>query len=224
MAFERTRQAKSFGEPVRVRTDGTRTQGAKDDEPGKGARPGSAYEKYKQQLHGFFNGTTPLPDHLKDLLATRPGASEHMEGVPDAPAGPAGLTESDKKSKGKKAPGGRKADERPARRVVGGADPDIASLVEQIKRAVSPREVEGAIDALKAKGVSLPGDPEVLSKALGHSKEAVHEEALRGIKSALETGTMKPTTLLKTRIHNVALLASSSDVRDLCGDLKKMVG
>lgn len=214
MAFERTRQAKSFGEPVRVRTDGSRTTTTKDEDAPRGPRSSTAYEKYKEQLHAFFSGQKPLPDHLKELLQTRPGASEHMEGVPEeAPAKPAPV-----------APKAKAAPERSTRRVVATGGDDVQSLVEAIRKATSPREVEGAIDALKAKGHDLPLDPEVLSKALGHSKEDVHAEALRGIKAALESGSMKATTLLKTRIHNVALLASSADVKQLCADLKKLTG
>lgn len=216
MAFERTRQAKSFGEPVRVRTDGTRAQATKDDDAPRGPRSSTAYEKYKEQLHAFFSGQKPLPDHLKELLATRPGASAHMEGVSED-AAPAPVVD-DKKKKAAKKP----AEDRQARRVVASGGDDLGSLVEAIRKATSPREVEGAIDALKSKGHGLPNDPEILSKALGHSKEDVHAEALRGIKAAIESGALKPTTLLKTRIHNVALLASSADVRELCADLKKL--
>jgi hypothetical protein len=215
MAFERTRQAKSFGEPVRVRTDGSRTSTTtKDDDAPRGPRSSTAYEKYKEQLHAFFSGQKPLPDHLKELLQTRPGASEHMDGVPEEAPAPAP----------EKKPAAKAAPERSTRRVVATGGDDVGSLVDAIRKATSPREVEGAIDALKSKGHDLPLDPEVLSKALGHSKEDVHAEALRGIKSSLESGTLKATTLLKTRIHNVALLASSGEVRDLCAELKRIVG
>ena len=74
MGFDRRRE-KSFGEPTRVRSDGT-TGTTRDDELPK--RPANtAYERYKQELHAFFNGEKPLPEHLKDMLATRPGAAEH---------------------------------------------------------------------------------------------------------------------------------------------------
>lgn len=224
MAFDR-RQAKSFGEPTRVRMDGTRAE-PKDEDLPRAPRPSTAYESYKQQLHAFFSGQKPLPDHLKELLATRPGASQHMEGVSDD----APLAE-DKKAPAKKGgkttakrAGAKDEGERQARRVVASNSDDFASLVEAIRKATSPREVEGAIDQLKQRGHTLPGDPEVLSKALGHSREEIHAEALRGIKHAIEGGTMKPSTLLKTRVHNVALLASSSEVKDLCGELKRLIG
>src|SRR4051794_32002392 len=90
MAFDRRRE-KSFGEPTRVRSDGTSSESSKNDDlPRKPAN--TAYERYKQELHAFFNGEKPLPDKLKDMLATRPGAAEHgmkdadAEGVPDSAA------------------------------------------------------------------------------------------------------------------------------------------
>src|SRR5687767_10769528 len=84
MAFDRARQQKSFGEPVRVRMDGSKAEPSKDDgDKPRGPRANSSYEKYKESLHAFFSGQKPLPDHLKELLATRPGASEHLEGVPE---------------------------------------------------------------------------------------------------------------------------------------------
>ena len=54
-------------------------------------------------------------------------------------------------------------------------------MVDAVRKASSPREVESAVDALRAKGASLPRDAEVLSKALGHAIEDVLIEALRGL-------------------------------------------
>ena len=84
MGFDRRRE-KSFGEPTRVRADGTSGSAREvggDDVPKRPAN--TAYERYKQELHAFFNGEKPLPEHLKDMLATRPGAAEH--GLQDAEA------------------------------------------------------------------------------------------------------------------------------------------
>src|SRR6476620_10782092 len=142
MAFDRARQ-KSFGEPTRVRLDGTRAAPSNDD--GQPPQPkgggGSAYEKYKQSLHAFFNGDKPLPDHLRDLLATRPGASDHLEGVEDViDVKPAPLTAVAAK-KGKATARNARTDDRKARRMVAVSSDDYASLVEAVRRATSPREV-----------------------------------------------------------------------------------
>ena len=209
MAFERGRQ-KSFGEPTRVRTDGSRSDAEADAPRGKPA--GSAYDKYKRDLHAFFNGEKPLPDHLKDLLATRPGAAEH--GIVAEETAPAQVRP-DRKDE-------RKDDKKPPRRVVNGPSDDVAALTEAVRRASSPREVETAIDALRLKGATLPKEADILSKALGHGSDAVLEEALRGL-LAVEPASIKSPQLLKTRVKNVALLASSSDVRELCAQLPQQL-
>jgi hypothetical protein len=202
--------------------DGTRASPSNDDgQPGPKPPAGSAYEKYKQSLHAFFNGDKPLPDHLRDLLATRPGASEHLDGVEEVEAKAQPVAPAPKK--GKPARAARGPEDR-KRRMVATSSDDYASLVEAIRRATSPREVESAIDALLEKGHALPMDGEVLSKALGHSSETVLAMALRGLSSVVDSGSLKSVQLLKTRVNNVALLASSSDVRELCGELRSKLG
>ncbi len=213
MAFDR--RQKSFGEPTRVRMDGRSTSDSgssstTDDIP----RPkpaSSAYERYKQELQSFFNGSKPLPDHLKDLLATRPGAAEHGIAAEEAEASPAATAAGAAAAKAKKAPA--RVDDR-KRRVAAGPTDDVAELVAQLAKAVSPRDVETTVNALRARGVPLPREPEILSKALGHGNEEVIAEALRGL---IETDLprIKSPALLKTRIKNVLLLATTSDVREL---------
>lgn len=209
MAFDR--RQKSFGEPTRVRMDG-RTGGdsSGSDELPRPKPASSAYERYKQELQSFFNGGKPLPDHLKDLLATRPGAAEHGIPTEEASAAPVPL-EGNGAAKGKK--GVARADER-KRRVASGPNDEVAELVAQLAKAISPREVEQAVNALRAKGAPLPRDPEILSKALGHGNEDVIAEALRGL-IEIDLPRIKSPALLKTRIKNVLLLASTSDVREL---------
>ncbi len=209
MAFDRRRE-KSFGEPTRVRADGT-TGASRDDELPR--RPANtAYERYKQELHAFFNGEKPLPEHLKDMLATRPGAAEHGIAEPEqAPAAANG-------NAAKKPPARAEADPGKKRRVINGPSDEVLAIVEQIRRANSPREVEAAVDALRAKGAALPKDAEVLSKALGHGNEDVLSEALRGL-VAIDKAQIKSPSLLKTRVKNVLLLAGTSDVKELCQSL-----
>ncbi|HEY4220496.1 MAG TPA: hypothetical protein VGO62_04120 [Myxococcota bacterium] len=206
MGFDRRRE-KSFGEPTRVRADGTTGDSRSDELPKRPAN--TAYERYKQELHAFFNGEKPLPEHLKDMLATRPGAAEHgLEVVED-----------EAKPQQPKAQQPQKAETK-ARRVINGPSDDVLAIVEQIRRANSPREVEVAVDALRAKGASLPKDPEVLSKALGHGNEDVLAEALRGL-CEIEQSKIKSPSLLKTRVKNVLLLASTSELKDLGARLLK---
>ena len=220
MAFDRRRE-KSFGEPTRVRTDGTAGSTKDGDLPKKPAN--TAYERYKQELHAFFNGEKPLPDHLKDMLATRPGAADH--GLADEAAEAEAKADATKaqaqaKAKGKESNG--KPDKAP-RRVINGPSDDVLAIVEQIRRANSPREVEGAVDALRAKGATLPKDADVLSKALGHGNEDVLAEALKGLVE-IDLAQIKSPGLLKTRVKNVLLLASTADVKELGQKLLTRLG
>jgi hypothetical protein len=217
MGFDR--RQKSFGEPTRVRADGKSSAQTEDDVP----RPkpaNTAYERYKQELQAFFNGSKPLPDHLKDLLATRPGAAEHGL-AEEAAAAEAeaqkqqqnGAANGSEKGAAKKK-GNGKSDERKTRRVASGPTDEVAELVEQLRRASSPREVENAVKALREKGAPLPRDPEILSKALGCGDEGVLAEALAGLVE-IDLSLIKSPTLLKTRIKNVLLLATTTDVKEL---------
>ena len=113
--------------------------------------------------------------------------------------------------KGKKA--SARVDER-KRRVAAGPADEVAELVAQLARAVSPRDVEAVVNALRAKGAPLPRDPDTLSKALGHGNEEVIAEALRGL-IEIDLPRIKSPGLLKTRIKNVLLLATTTEVREL---------
>jgi hypothetical protein len=212
MAFDR--RQKSFGEPTRVRTDGTRVESRDDDMP-KPRPANTAYERYKQELAAFFSGDKPLPEHMRDLLATRPGASEHGFTAPE------GEVEADAKPRKK---GADKAEDAQAdkkqRRVINGPGEDVLALVEAIRRASSPREVETAVKALRDKGAALPKDADILSKALGCGDEDVLVEAMKGLLE-IEQKDIKSSTLLKTRVKNVSLLASSSELRELCAAMLK---
>lgn len=208
MAFDR--RQKSFGEPTRVRMDGkSGGESSNNDELPRPKPANTAYERYKQELQSFFNGSKPLPDHLKDLLATRPGAAEHGLAAEEQ-AAPLPI-EGNGAAKAKKAP--VRVDEK-KRRVATGPTDEVAELVAQLAKATSPREVETAVNALRAKGAPLPRDPEILSKALGHGSEEVIAEALTGLLE-IDLPRIKSPALLKTRIKNVLLLASTSDVREL---------
>ena len=100
------------------------------------------------------------------------------------------------------------------------ASADDLVLIEAIRKATSPREVKASVDALLARGQPLPKDAEVLGKALSHADDAVLEQALSGLKELIVEGSFKGNpTLLKTRLKNVALLSSSSLVRELCADV-----
>lgn len=193
-----------------MRTDGRATDGGGGNDDVPRPKPAStAYERYKQELQSFFNGQRPLPDHLKDLLATRPGAAEHGLATEEAEAAPP--VSAQHGAKGKKAPA--RAEER-KRRVAAGPNDEVAELVAQLGRATSPRDVENVVNQLRARGVPLPRDPEILSKALGHGDEGVIAEALRGL-IEVDLPRIKSPGLLKTRIKNVLLLASTSEVREL---------
>lgn len=213
---------KNTMDPTRVRTDGSRTSERDELEERIRARvaQNSAYEKYKASLHAYFNGDSPLPSHLRDMLATRPGA-EQVFGEEEVANAKSNLTAAAarKPAKGNKAKRPeRDAGERKTRRMVSGRGDDYAALVEAIRKSGSPRESEQSVNALLAQGHPLPEDGEVLSKALGHSDEAVIGDALRGLLRIADE--VKSPRLLRTRLDNVALLARSAEVRGLCEELK----
>jgi len=223
----RPSRSQSSGGPVRVRMDGSRAEPS-DDRPAL-PKPASSYERYKQQLHSFFNGDKPLPEHLKDMLATRPGASTHgFEAEAEAAEAAASEaaakeaaadTRAQKKRRQKNGANTAQADDGARRRVVAASADDLA-LVEAIRKASSPREVKASVDALLARGLPLPKDAEVLGKALGHDDDAVLEQALAGLRDVIIDGSFRGNaTLLKTRLKNVALLSSSTAVRDLCAEV-----
>ncbi len=229
MAYSRASRG-SLQEVTRVRMDGSSEKTNKRDDEleamvAKRAKKSSAYEKYKQQLHSFFDGETALPENLRDILSTRPGAEEHGL-VPAEPEKEAPKKKAPKKSKGARARGQKsdQADGTKRRRMVAGPGSDYKEKVEAIRKANSPREVSAAIDALKEGNHALPEDIDVLSKALGHSDDAILEEALNGL-LAVEVGPeTKGANLLKTRLKNVALVTGSSDVRALCDDVQSALG
>lgn len=206
---------RSAGDPVRVRMDGTTSASPDANKPGGrvDVQKNTSYERYKQQLHAFFNGEKPLPDHLKDMLATRPGASEHGFGDEAADADVDAAGEDDKAAKK------QKKDSEPKRRVVAASAEDIV-LAEAIRKATSPKEVQTAVDALLARGFPLPKDADILGKALGHSDDGVLEQALAGLLALVEEGSFKGNgTLLKTRVKNVKLLSTSTAVQQQCNQL-----
>jgi hypothetical protein len=216
MAFTRHRVSNTL-DPVRVRTDGTKTPTGNDPTEERlraRVQQNNAYEKYKASLNDYFNGGKPLPDNLKAILATRPGALEHGVAADEE------AEESPVAAKAKKGAAEKEAPPRRARRLVASSAGDYPSLVEAIKKASSPREVEAAVDALRGAGHPLPPDSELLSKALGHHDEAVICEALQRLLEVAEKGGIKSPRLLRTRIDNVALLMGSREVSELCGELK----
>lgn len=222
----RYRASKNTLEPARVRTDGTRAEPNELDERVKArVAQNSAYEKYKASLHAYFNGDQPLPDNLREMLATRPGA-EQVFGEEKAETHTAAAPVTDKK-KAKAGRGKRSAErdgtERKARRMVSSSGNDYATLLSAVRKAASPRESEESLNAFRSQGHALPLEAEVLSKALGHSDEELVREALEGLLRIPEQ--VKSPRLLKTRLDNVVLMARSSEVKSLCDELKaKLVG
>ncbi len=206
--------SRSPGDPARVRMDGTSASPDANKPGGRTGASNTSYERYKQQLHAFFNGDKPLPEHLKDMLATRPGATQHGFGdeIVDDGTPPPDIDTIEARVEAPKK-------EEPRRRVVPASADDIV-LAEAIRKAQSPKEACVAVDAFLARGFSLPRDADVLGKALGHSDDGVLEQALSGLCGLVDEGSFKGNgMLLKTRVKNVALLSSSSSVRERCATL-----
>lgn len=222
MGFNRRTRTGSL-DPVRVRTDGKK---AEEDDPTEArlrarVSKNSAYDKYKASLHEFFDGKKPLPDNLRQMLLTRPGAAEALGVSAEEVDAVTPVAEEPAAARAKKKPGPKERQgERRTRRRVATQTDNLKELVTGVKKASSPREVEAAVDALLAAGHALPADADVLSKALGHSNEDVIEKALSGLLSVADEGGIKSPRLLRTRIENVALLASSREVTSLCEELK----
>jgi hypothetical protein len=207
MSFSRS--DKSFGEIKRVRSDGT----VGGDEVPKPRSTNSSYEKYKQELHSFFSGDKPLPAHLRDMLSTRPGASDHgfEEGQPE-PVAEAPKSKSSRKNTPASATTGR--------RVVNAANDERSVLEEALRKASSPREVQNAVDALRHKQFPLPRDADTLGKALGHPSDDVLVDALEALLLLQREGGLKNNSLLRTRLQNVLLVTSSRQVSGLCEQLQ----
>lgn len=180
----------------------------------------SAYQKYKDQLHEFFDGKRELPEQMREMLATRPGAEEHGIEAEELPE-PAAPKKKSKKKQGTKQSSSRASDANgKTRRRIAGRSDARAQHIAALREANSPREAEAAIDAMRAEGFGLPLEVDLLSKALGHKDEAIIGEALRGLSQIGLTPETPGAKLLKGRLANVALVASSSDARSLCSELQ----
>lgn len=205
--------SKSFGESrVRVRMDGsTPSDPSLEKQIKKRSAQTSAYQKYKESLHAFFDGEKPLPKKVQEMLDTRDD-----DDAPKKEVSKKSATGAQKKRKNRNP----KSD-----RLMATSDSATGyhQLVENIRKAKSPREVENAIDALQTQKFTLPLEEDVLSKALSHSKERVMKEALEGLLKLSASDDLKGGVLLKTRIDNVALLVSSGEMRALCEGVKEKI-
>ncbi len=218
MGFRGRREVSTATLPDRVRMDG-KTSAAPDEASLKArVAKGTAYDKYKAQLHEFFDGKRELPQNLKDMLATRPGAEDFgFEKVDEEPPpAPAAKGKSKKKKAAAAGPSSR-------RRIAGGGSKK-AELEKALKAAVSPVQTEKAVNELRDAGFALPADFDVLSRVLSHPDDDVLREALQGLLGLVDGPATKSKNLLKGRIQNVELTTGSSEVRDLCAQLKGALG
>jgi hypothetical protein len=201
--FSHTSEAK------RSRTDGSNGSAT----PKAGVAQNTAYEKYKASLHAFFEGKAPIPEFIKQAA---PGhetedkkSAEALKNLNEAkPAG-----KSDKKT-----------ELRPSRRLSSSSSCGYDVFIEAIKRSTTPDEITRTVGALLEAGMTLPLDEEILSKALSHRDESVVVDILQKLSDLIATQPSKSPRLLKTRIENAALLASSSDIKELCLSLRAAIG
>lgn len=246
MSFGRPRAQRAFVEPLRTRPDQARSEVFSDNQMrvngtvGK-TKSNSAYEQYKASLQAYFNGEKPLPDKIKNLLAEKNSieAEDALENASttteqDSAKDTAKDSAKDKDTANQTKEVGsilssngktrlRKAEDRKNPEDSGKIDPSKIYF-DSIRKATTPRLAEQAIDEMRKKGFSLPLDAEILSKALNHSDEVVVAEALENLKKLLSQGGLRVSTqLLKSRVDQAALLASSSEVRSLCADVRKML-
>jgi hypothetical protein len=208
-----SRERSSASDPQRVRMDGSSAKDSNGSKPPGGPKPGSSYERYKKDLHAFFDGKRELPQNLREMLSTRPGAEDHGftssdEGEPVQEAKP-----SKKKNQKAEKPEGR-------RRITARTDRKN-TLIASLNKAPSPSAIAEAIDNLRAAGYELPLDEDLLSKALGHGSDEVLLEALKGLKTIMEEEELKGGALLKTRLQNVCLVTASRAVERLCNEIRE---
>ena len=220
MAYRGRRDTSTVTLPNRVRSDGRIV--APDPEESLRARVGknSAYDKYKEQLNELFDGKRELPKQFQDMLAGAPGAEQH--GFDHEPAPPP--EQADKKTKSRRSKKNvNNGAEKGTRRRVGSAGVTRAAHIKALRAAHSPREIEKSIDAMREAGFGLPKEFDLLSKALGHSDEQVQADVLGEIIAAAKEAAVKSPNLLKGRVENVALLATTSEVRELCTELQEVL-
>jgi hypothetical protein len=195
----------------RVRVDGSVPPQTEDKTPKSSST--STVERYKAHLHAIFDGKKPLPDHIRGLQAgaledgTHAADSDAADKCNDVPALSPKASISGTPSK-------------TMRRIQQNKGVCYDTLLAGIKQAVSPDEVTNATDAFLAAGFAWPLDEDTLSKVLGHRSEKVLVEALTQLRKYLESSAPKNPRLLKSRIDNVALLANSSELRELCATLR----
>jgi len=151
-------------------------------------RSSHAYEKYKANLNAFFDGKRKLPEHLKQLMPEEESAQEK--------------------------PQAQKQSNRPLRRRSAAPLFSYEIFLEAIKRSVTPDEVTRTIDALLESGHQIPRDEDILSKAFIHRDESVVLKMLEKLSELLESKPSRNPRLLKTRLENLVLISSGSDIRD----------
>ena len=93
-------------------------------------------------------------------------------------------------------------------------------FLEAIKRSVTPDEVTRTINALIDAGHQIPMDEDILSKALIHRDETVVLTMLSKLSELLDKHSAKNPRLLRTRLENLVLICSASDVRALVTQLQ----
>ena len=87
-------------------------------------------------------------------------------------------------------------------------------LFDALLAAISPAEIEQAVDALLATE-PMPSDPALLVKILAHPKQAHAAEALASLLDTLENGRPGNANLLKSRVQSLKLLADDDEVKRL---------
>lgn len=213
-----SRERSSVTDPQRVRMDGSKESGSAMPKPKGGGRAGSSYEKYKQELHAFFDGKRELPENLKEMLSTRPGAQDH--GFTPSEEEPPVVEKPKKKRRSKKNKAAQKPEGR--RRITARTDRKN-TLVAVLKKASSPSAIEQAINQLTEAGYTIPHEEDLLSKALSHPSDDVLCQALTSLLELSEEETLKGDSLLKTRLQNVRLVTSSREVERLCEALQEQL-
>lgn len=86
-------------------------------------------------------------------------------------------------------------------------------FLEAIKRSTTPDEVTRTVNALLEAGHQIPMDEEILSKALLHKDESVVMQMLASLKELLEKQPPRHVRLLKTRLENLLLIGSGSEIK-----------
>lgn len=197
MSFRRLRDFGNTLEQQRVRMDGKSSDSRDLDIT---PRSSNKYERYKRSLHAIFDGKAPLPDHLRIDQKDESDDGCLDNSNQDTRQMPSKNTNSRLRS----------------RRLQSAGMSLCQEHMSKIASAITPSEINLALDSFFSSGFELPKEEEVLSKALVHRDDSVVQKALISLTDILKKVPSKSPRLLKSRVQNASLMAHTKKTHALC--------